>query len=258
MSSAPGRGRGDALDFAPRRPESGAHAALAADPGRCRIQRLGNLLAVQQHRALGGPALFLACLRRERLQLGSRVPQILLLSPRFLLRSLRLLLFRLSNPPRRMGGREGPALLAMPSEVIQHGEVFRRVEQPARLALAVDFDQQAADASQQGESRRRIVDECAAAPVGADHAAQQKLAVVVEVVLSQQSVDRVRAVDGKHGNDAGAFAAARHDSRCRACAERQSQGIQQDRLAGACLTGKDRHTGAEVDIQAADQNIVAD
>ena len=89
-----------------------------------------------------------------------------------------------------------------------------RVEQPAGFRLPVDLDQQAADSPQQGESRRRIVDEGTAAPVGSDHATQQKLAVAVavEVVLRQEGVDRIAAINGKHGGDAGTVAATRHDS----------------------------------------------
>ena len=147
----------------------------------------------------------------------------------------------------------------MTGEVIQHGKVPRRVEQPARLRVWPSISTSRLPIRpQQGETRGRVVDEGAAAPVGADDAAQQELAVAVEIVLGQQGLDRIGRRDGEDGGDAGPVAVTRHDSRGRARAERQPQRIQQDRLAGPGLPGEDRHACAEVDVEAVDQNVVAD
>ena len=146
----------------------------------------------------------------------------------------------------------------MPGKFVQHVQVPGRVQQAALLPLALDLDQQAADAPEQGDARRRVVDECAAAPVGADDAAHQQLTVAVEIVLRQHRPNRIGLPDIELGGDAGAVAAARHDTGRGAFAERQAQCIQQDGLAGSGFPGEDRHSRAEFDIQATYQDVVAD
>jgi len=57
--------------------------------------------------------------------------------------------------------------------------------------------------------------------------------------------------------DVGTRLARPHDAGVGACPERQGQRVDQDRLAGAGLTGKHRETGVELDIQGGDDNEVA-
>ena len=65
---------------------------------------------------------------------------------------------------RRAGGVDPP-------ERVEQGAVARRCEQPAIVMLAVNFDQNRAQSSQQTRGHRLIVDECPAAPIGLDRAA---------------------------------------------------------------------------------------
>ena len=60
---------------------------------------------------------------------------------------------------------------------------------------------------------------------------------------------------GDHLALLGAFA---HQRRFAAGAERQRKGVEQDRFAGAGLAGQRGKAGAEIDVQAVDQNDVAD
>ena len=53
----------------------------------------------------------------------------------------------------------------------------------------------------------------------------------------------------------GAFA---HQRRFAARAEREREGIEQDRFAGAGLAGQRREAGAEIDVEPVDQDDVAD
>ena len=100
----------------------------------------------------------------------------------------------------------------MTGKLIQHGEVPRLVQQSALIRLTFDLHQQVADAPEQGDARRCVVDEGTAAPIGTDNAAQQELATMVEIVLGQQSPNRIGLPDVEGSSDAGAVAAARHDA----------------------------------------------
>ena len=186
------------------------------------------------------------------------MPQVVFLPARGVVRGFRLFEGGPSGAPGGMGLRKPLPLRPVAGKAVQHVQVPSGVEQAAPIRLALDLDQHAADAREQGDARRRVVDERAAAPVGADDAAHQELAVMVEVVLGQQRADRIGLPDIEGGGDAGALAAARHDAGRGAVAERQAERIQQDGLAGAGLPGEDRHSLAEVDVQAAYQDVVAD
>ena len=49
-----------------------------------------------------------------------------------------------------------------------------------------------------------------------------------------------------------------HQRRLAARAEREREGIEQDRFAGAGLAGQHRKAGAEIDVEPIDQDDVAD
>ena len=144
-------------------------AAAAADVGERRRHRLGQLLAVHQHRAHPGKLVFLARPGIEGGQLAGDVTQIALLRPG--LRKRRL---------GRLDGGQGPAQRLMaPHDFVAHiveaavavegGAVGGRRHQAVAREPALDLDQGLADAAQQGDAHRLVVDEGAAASVGAEH-----------------------------------------------------------------------------------------
>src|ERR1700688_705051 len=63
--------------------------------------------------------------------------------------------------------------------------------------------------------------------------------------------------DVESGNHLALFGALAHQGGLAARAERQREGIEQDRFAGAGLAGQRGKAGAEIDIQPVDQNDVA-
>ena len=60
------------------------------------------------------------------------------------------------------------------------------------------------------------------------------------------------------GGDLALLGAVAHQRRIAARAERQREGVEQDRFAGAGLAGQRGKAGAEIDVQPVDQNDVAD
>jgi hypothetical protein len=65
-------------------------------------------------------------------------------------------------------------------------------------------------------------------------------------------------VDGELGADAGLPGAGAEQQPVGAAAERKAEGIEQDRLAGAGLAGQHGQAGADLQVQAVDEDDVAD
>ena len=64
--------------------------------------------------------------------------------------------------------------------------------------------------------------------------------------------------DVEGGDHLAVLGALAHQRRVAAGAERQREGVEQDRFAGAGLAGQRGKAGAEIDIQPIDQDDVAD
>ena len=65
-------------------------------------------------------------------------------------------------------------------------------------------------------------------------------------------------LDVERGRHLALLGALAHQARIAAAAERQREGIEQDRLAGAGLAGEHRQPGRIVDVEPVDQHDVAD
>ena len=171
-------------------------------------------------------------------------------------------------PPPRAAGASRQSCQAAASaagvdrvlgEGVEDRAVVGRVEQAALLELALDLDEAVAELAQQPDARRLVVDKGAAAAVGADQPAQHdRLAVAVEPGLAQDRVRRVVAPDRELGRHRRLLAPRPHQPGLGPLAERQAQRIQQDRFAGAGLAGQHAQPRPEGEVEAVDQDNVAD
>lgn len=122
--------------------------------------------------------------------------------------------------------------------------------------LAVDVDEHLAEFAQLRERRAGAVDEGTRTAVRVDHAAQHHAVLGVERVFVEPARDAV--VRREFGRDVGATAAGAHDARVCAFAEREGEGVDQDRFAGAGFAGKDGKAAVEFEIERGDDDEVAD
>ncbi len=122
--------------------------------------------------------------------------------------------------------------------------------------LAVDVDEHFAKLAQLRERRAGAVDERARPAVRIDHAAQHHGVLGVERVFVEPARDAV--VRREFGGDVGAAAAGAHDARVGTFAEREGEGVDQDRFPGAGFTGKDGKAAVEFEIERGDDDEVAD
>ena len=113
------------------------------------------------------------------------------------------------------------------------------IDQGAIVVLAVDLDQGRADGLEHLHADRLVVDEGAGAPVRHLDAAQDQVAVDVDIGLRRDAAGRV--IDGavEHGRDLALGLAMAHEAAVAAPAEGQREGIEQDRLARARLARED-------------------
>ena len=132
------------------------------------------------------------------------------------------------------------------------------VGQRAIVVLAVDLDQRLAELLHDLHAHRLVVDEGAGAAVGELGAAQDQLVLVGDVVGLEDRARRVIAADLEHGGDLPLLRALADQRLVAAAAERQREGVQQDRLAGAGLAGEHGEPRGEIDVQLVDQDDVAD
>ena len=107
-------------------------------------------------------------------------------------------------------------------------------------------------------AHRLVVDEGAGAPVGELHAAQDQAVFGRDAVLGEQRERRMVRLDVERRRHLPLLGAVAHQARIAAAAERQREGIEQDRLAGAGLAGQHRQAGRIVDVEPFDQDDVAD
>ena len=133
-----------------------------------------------------------------------------------------------------------------------------RFDEGALVVLAVDFHQSRAECAQHLHAHRLIVDESAGAAVGELHPADDQLIIGAQVVFGQQPARRMVFGDIEGRDHLALLRPFAHQRRLAARAERERESVEQDRFAGAGLTGQRGKPGAEIDVQAIDQNDVAD
>jgi hypothetical protein len=135
------------------------------------------------------------------------------------------------------------------------------LEQREMSVLAMDVDQQFADLAQLAEGGRQPIDVGARAAAGFDDAAQQQCFVRFVVVGAQPCTHRVARADFLQvelGSDLRPLRADAHQCRIAALAQRQRQRVDQDGLAGTGLAGERAEAGIEVELEAVDDDEVAD
>ena len=85
-----------------------------------------------------------------------------------------------------------------------------------------------------------------------------QLVLAGKIVVGQYAARRMVFGDVEGGDHLAVFGALAHQSRLAARAEREREGVEQDRFAGAGLAGQCGKAGTEIDIQPIDQDDVAD
>ncbi len=146
------------------------------------------------------------------------------------------------------------------AEGVESLAMGRGIEQAALGELSFDLHQQLAELAQQAHARRLVVDEGAAAAVRGEHAAQHQrfLAGAVQALLGQELARWVIGRQHELRRHHRLLGALPHQPALGAHAQRQAQGVQQDRLAGAGLAGQYAEARPEPQFQAVDQHHIAD
>lgn len=137
------------------------------------------------------------------------------------------------------------------------------VDQRALVVLAVDLHQRRADRLERLHADRLVVDEGAGAAVGKLDAAQDQFAgfvdlTVVEAIGLEDRECRMGLGDIEAGGDLAVLGAVADQRGIAAAAERQREGIEQNRFAGAGLAGQHRKATGKLDVEPLDQHDIAD
>ena len=240
------------------RHDAAVGAAFAGQFVEGGVGGLQQLLAVGEQAAGLRQLGLLARLGLRRRELGDGVAQIFLIAARARQRRLGLYPRRGTRPPLPPVVADLGRLVGEAAEGIEHGAVVGAVEQALLLELAFDLHQRLADAAEEGDADGLVVDEGAAAAVGAELAAEDDVAVVGQALLVEQRAHGMVGGDRELGADAGLPGAGAEQLQVGAAAEGQAERIQEDRFAGARLAGQHGEAGIDLEIQAVDEDDVAD
>ena len=134
----------------------------------------------------------------------------------------------------------------------------RGVDQRAVVVLAVDLDQRRAERAQRLHAHRLVVDEGAGAAVGELRAPQDQSVVGRNAVFRGERADRMVARQFEGSGHLPLLRAMSHQRGVAARAERQREGVEQDRLAGTGLAREHGKPLGEIDVEPIDQDDVAD
>ena len=144
------------------------------------------------------------------------------------------------------------------TEGVEQAAMRGGVDQCAVVMLAVNLDQHRAQLLHHLHGDRLVVDEGAGAPVGELDAAQDQLILGRNIVGGQNGAGRMLLRHLEHGDDLALLQPLAHQSLVAAAAERQREGVQQDRFAGAGLAGQHGKVPGEIDVEPVDQDDIAD
>ena len=145
-----------------------------------------------------------------------------------------------------------------PAIGVEQRAVRRGIDEGAFVMLAVNFDQSRAERAQHLHADRLVVDKGASPAVGELHPPHDQLVLADKIVVGQHAARRMVFGDIEGGDHLAVLGALAHQSRIAAGAEREREGVEQYRFAGAGLAGQRGKPGAEIDIEPVDQNDVAD
>ena len=157
-----------------------------------------------------------------------------------------------------MGGGHLGSLGGEPGVGVEDAAVGLGIQEAVGVELAVHLDQFLAQALQQADADRLVVDPGAAATVGADGPADHQPLLRVEALLLQDGERRVVAGQIELRRHGGLVGAVAHQPRIGARAEREAQRVEQNRFARAGLAGQDAEALPEAQGEAFDQDDVPD
>ena len=143
-------------------------------------------------------------------------------------------------------------------ERVEQPAVGRSVDQRALVMLSMDLDQRRPQLLEDLRAHRLVVDEGARAAVDKLDPAQDQLVLGRDVVLAQQRARRMsrRQLEGRR--HLPLLGTVTHQGGISARPERQREGVEQDRFAGAGFAGERREPRCEVDVEPIDQHDVSD
>ena len=134
----------------------------------------------------------------------------------------------------------------------------RRIAQGAIIMLPMNFDQLRADAFEQLNRNRLVIDESAGAPVTRLDAAQDQRVFPGNAVFRKERKNRMPCRQFEHGRDLPLLRALADQRRVAPRAERQGESVKKNGFSRAGLAGHDRQAIAEFEVQAINENNVAD
>src|SRR3989344_472774 len=126
------------------------------------------------------------------------------------------------------------------------------------FVLAVHVDQVFAELAQHLDRHRPAVDETARGLVGLDHAPQQALPVLEQVVFLEPFGGIVRRLQREAGGNLGARATVADHVAVGAAAQHQRQRVDENGLARAGFAREHREPRLEAQFQLADDGEIAD
>ncbi len=126
------------------------------------------------------------------------------------------------------------------------------------FVLAVDIDEILSQFAQHLNRHRAAVDEAARRFVGFDHAPQHAFLIVEELMLLEPFGGGVCWFEREVRGHFGARAAVANDIAVGAVAQHQRQGIDEDGLAGAGLSGQHAEARIECDLKLVHDGEVTD
>ena len=133
-----------------------------------------------------------------------------------------------------------------------------RIDQGAVVVLAVDLHQGRADGPEHLDADGLIVDEGAGAHVGHLDAAQDQVAVDIDIGIRGNAAGRVIQGTVEDGRHLALVLAVANEAAVAAAAEGQGEGVEQDGFASAGLTREDTQPLMEVKLKPVDEDDIAD
>jgi hypothetical protein len=148
--------------------------------------------------------------------------------------------------------RHRPALRAQSSITIKQPQVLPRSQQRQVFALAVDIHQSLADLAQQAHGHHPSVNAGDGTATGPDLAGQDQYLVILPfqaVTLDQRFERRLHGgLQQKQPFHLSAIDASAHLIRTDAPAQQRADGVNDDRLAGACLASENVETRHKTEV----------
>ena len=163
---------------------------------------------------------------------------------------------RLPHGSRRVGDRLCGCLQA--AECVEDRPVGHRIDERPVVVLPVDLDERRADRPQNLDADRLVVDEGAGAAVRDLDAAENQVALGVDIRIGRNPAGRVLEAAVEDGGYLALALAVAHEAAVAAPAEREREGIEQNGLAGTGLTREDAEALTKMKLELVDQDDIAD